>query len=268
MWPFRGKAATSDAAAGTDAARTPDIILAGLGARDRAELSVEVQRLLTRVGRAFALGLTPGLRTLMASMRVHVTELDGHFAPGKAFGQVYADVASTVLQQTALEKPVVLLTRGNPMFMNTVCRTLVIEGRRLGLNVQVLPGISLVDTLVNDIGIDVGIYGLQVFDAHWLTLRRLPLSSKVPALILNMEGFGLESVPANGATRSFDPLLDHLECHYQRDHAVTMIRTGPSGGLAFERRSLHALREAQDLLPSLTCLFLDAAPEPVVDAPK
>jgi hypothetical protein len=252
MWPFRRTRP------GADPARVPDIIIAGLGVHDRAQLSVEVQRTLSQYGRAFALGVGPNVRNLLRSLKIEVTELDNRFAVGRHFADVYADVIGTVLQRAAIEKPAILLTPGNPMFMNTVARTLVMEGRRLQLNVQVLPGISLFDTLVSEIGIDAGMRGLQVFDSHWLVANQLPMSSKVPALLLNLQGFGLEDVPGAETQRSYDPLIAHLQRFYRAEHSVTLIRTGPTGGLGFERAPLGDLATKADQLPSVTCLFLDA----------
>ena len=176
--PFGKNRKAGGAASGY--AAVPHIILAGSGVHDRLELTVETQRVIARYGKVFAIGMAAAPRALLKSMRVKVVDLDASFTAERPFEDIYSEVVAQLIEHTAVERPVVLLCPGNHLFLNSVARALVIEGRRLGLTVQILPGVSAIDVLINDIGVDVGLFGLQVFDAHWLVTNDLSLNSRAP----------------------------------------------------------------------------------------
>ena len=94
------------------------------------------------------------------------------FGEGRQFSEVYAEVIELILARTAEERPVVLMTPGNPLFMNVISRALVMQAKERGLSIRVYPGISPLDTLINYLGLDVGTFGLQVFDARRLVARQ------------------------------------------------------------------------------------------------
>jgi hypothetical protein len=261
MWPFRKKAAVTKDEAATRS--IPHLILAGFGVHDRLQLTVETQRLLARYGKAYTIALPPGLRAFLKSLRVQIVDLDDRFAPGRHFGEAYLEVVGYLLERVALERPVILLSPGNPLLMNTVARTLVIEGRRLGLSVQTVAGVSPLDVIINDIGVDVGLFGLQVFDAHWLTAQGLEMTPSVPAIILNLAGFDLSTVPDSPPIAEYGPLIKHLRRFYDSSQEVTLIRTSPSGtGFTFGRARLGSVVSQPEALAASTCLFIDAVLPP------
>lgn len=256
MWLRRKRPSTDDDSVALRS--TPHVILAGFGVQDRLQLTVETQRLLVRYGRAFTIGLPPTLRSFLKSLHVQLVELDDRFVAGRPFEEVYLDVIATVLKRSATERPVILLTQGNPLFMNTIARTLIMECRRLDLRVQILAGVSPMDVIVNDAGIDVGLFGLQVFDAHWLVANGLPISPRLPVMILNLSGFGLSAVPPEPATPVYAPLIEHLRIYYDDGREITLMTTNPGGGFSFGRGALGSLISAGERLATLTCLFIDA----------
>lgn len=235
---------------------TPHLILVGHGVGDSLQLSVEGQRVLARYGRAYALGLPPNLAVFLKSQRVTVDDLSGRFAPGRDYADVYLDVANFLIERTARERPVVFLAPGHPTLFNAIGRYLAMEGRRLELIVQTVPGISPVEVIAGAIGLDISTFGLQVFDATRLVARRIPVSSHVPALIMNLDAFGRGSVPApESAPGDLRPLVSYLEGCYPAAHPATVVTVG--AGVAVASAPLSRLAEAAGKLQPNSHLFLD-----------
>jgi hypothetical protein len=260
MWPLRKRTAAEPESA-APANQAPHLVLAGFGAQDSLQLTVETQRILARYGKAFTLGLRPAMRSFLRTLKVEAVELDDRFRPGLPYAEAYLDVVATLLERSAVERPVVLLTPGNPLFLNALSRTLLMEARRLGLKVQILPGVSIVDVLINEIGMDVSLFGLQVFDALWLVQRRLPLAPALPAMILNLRGIDRDAVPeVNGAAAprpDIEPLFDHLLCFYEASQPVALLALRPTGGIAVAQGPLDQIIKREQFAAA-DCLFIDA----------
>ena len=114
------------------------------------------------------------------------------------------------------------------------------------MTVQILPGVSAIDVLINDIGVDVGLFGL-------------------PVLVLNLAAFGL-AAPSDSSALDFGLLLRYLGRFYQPSQVLTLISADPAGGFAFGRAKLSDLLADAAPLAASTSFFIDAAKEtPEVD---
>jgi Tetrapyrrole (Corrin/Porphyrin) Methylases len=236
----------------------PDLILLGYGVSDTLQLTVEAQRLLGRYGKAYCLPLPPNLKRFLRSQRVECIDLSDHFQEGKPFGEVYLELADFILKRCAEEKPVILLSQGNPLFLNSLNRFLFTKARERRLEVQVVPGLSQIDTIISDIGLDVGMFGVQVFDARRFVQRGLRPNPSVPLVLLQVGGFAMSTAGVNGASpEGYAPLAVYLAKFYPADQAVTLINSGP-GGVA---RGTVTLERFSELLPNISpasSLFIDA----------
>jgi hypothetical protein len=239
----------------------PDIVLLGYGVDDTLQITVESQRLLASTGKAYTLGLPPNLARLLKSLRVETDDLSGHLTPGRPYGEAYLDVAEILLRRTAEERPVLFLTYGNPMFLNSLSRFLFLQARERGLRFQVKPGISQVDLIISDLGLDVGAFGLQLFDARRLVAKRPELNPRVPLLLLQLAGLAAENVPAateRPPDAAFGPLREYLGQAYPADQLVTLLNL-PAGSGGGTRTTVPLARFAE-LLPSIQAtshLFID-----------
>ena len=236
---------------------TPNLILIGYGITDTLQLTVESQRLLARSGSAYALGLPANLAAFLKSQRVSVTDLSGRLAPGRGYAEGYLDIAHFLVERTAHERPVIFLSPGNPMVFNAIGRYLVLEGRRLELNVQVLPAVSQLDAIIAGIGLDVSTFGLQVFDATRVLARRIQLNPQVPALLMNIGTLGATEVPTvEAAPPDVAALVRYLSSSYPPSHQATVVQLG-EGGMSVASVTLAGLARLGHQVQPGSHLFLD-----------
>jgi uncharacterized protein YabN with tetrapyrrole methylase and pyrophosphatase domain len=94
----------------------------------------------------------------------------------------------------------------------------------LDLRVRVLPGVSFLDTLLADLGIDPGFDGLQLYEATDLLVRRRPLQTDVGCVIAQAS---VVASPAEGQAtdhgKNLAKLQDYLLGYYPADHDVVIV---------------------------------------------
>ena len=225
------------------------------------QFTVEARRVLDKVGRAYALHLPAPLRRHLRSLRVKTVDLSDRFTEPRPLGEAYTEVAELLLERAAKERPIVVLTPGSPLFLNSISRLLVLQARRAGLEVRTLPGISPLDALISYVGVDVAGFGLQIFTGHRLATSPTRLDPSVPLAVLELAGVGVSetSTEPGDEPKRYARLLGALAAVYPADHPTTLVNlTGGNG-----RRS-HAtlpLRRFAEFLPNIrenSHLFIDA----------
>lgn len=233
----------------------PHLILVGYGATDALQLTVEAQRVLSRYGSACTIGLPPNLAMYLKSQRVRVTDLSDRLAPERAAAEAYLDIGHFLIERTAHERPVVALMPGHPLLFNAIGRYLAMEAGRLGLVLQVVPGVSQLDAILGGIGLDISTFGLQVFDSARLMSRRQEPNPGVPLLLMhagNLAGDGSGPAPLAELGR-------YLERWYPADHPLTLVDLdGHEIGLRVARATLEALIRGKIPATPGTHLYLDA----------
>jgi len=200
---------------------TPDIIIIGHGTGDALQITAQAQQVLHRFGFAFAIGVAPLLSRLLTASGVELDHLDETMLALPDPADALLAAADIVFKQVEVEQPVVVLVPGNPLFLNSLSRFLIAEGGARGLAVQRLAGVSQLDVIVNELGIDVAGRGLQVFDAPSLVAGTSVLVPTVPVVVFRA------SELTTGTGERYAALLGQLGDAYPPDHAVTMFNIEP-----------------------------------------
>jgi precorrin-6B methylase 1 len=238
----------------------PDLILLGYGVDDSLQLTVQTQRILVQTGKVYSVSLPPSLARFLKSQRVEIEDLTDRFEPGRPFSECYLDVADHLIRRTAEEQPVCFLSPGNPMFLNSLNRFLYMQAQQRGLEVQVLPGVSQIDAIVSDLGLDVGTFGLQVFDARRMVARRQVVNPAVPLIVVQVAGFSADAVAAPDAEVSgggHETLAAYLGQFYPQEHLVTLINREIGQGASRATLPLSRFSELVTNLRTSSTLFID-----------
>jgi precorrin-6B methylase 1 len=239
---------------------TPDIYLIGTGVGGGLQITLEAQRVLDRVGRAYALHLRVPLRRHLRSLRVKTVDLSDRFSEPRPLGEAYVEVADFLLERADTERPIVVLTPGSPLFLNSISRLVVLQGRRSGLRVQILPGISPLDALISYVGVDVATFGLQVFTGSRLAKSPPRLEPTVPLAVMELAGVGVQAPGADppAEPERYVPLLKALARVYPADHPATLVNV--TGGNGHRSHATLPLRRFLEFLPNIrenSHLFID-----------
>ena len=240
--------------------QNPDIYLIGTGVGGGLQFTIEAQRVLDRVGRAYALHLPVPLRRHLRSLRIRTVDLSDRLSEPRPLGEAYVEVADFLLERAATERPVVVLTPGSPLFLNSISRLLVLQGRRSGLEVQILPGISPLDALISYVGVDIATFGLQVFTGNRLASSPTRLDPTVPLAVMELAGVGVQTSTADSTAdpKRYARLLGALARVYPADHPATLVNV--TGGNGHRSHATLPLRRFFEFFPNIredSHLFID-----------
>lgn len=242
-------------------ARSPALVLIGYGVDDTLQITVESQRVLTRHGRAYTISPPPTLSRYLRSLRVACVDLAPRLSTPRPFADAYLDVADAILQQMHDDPPVVLLTPGNPLLSNALNRFLVLRARENKLRVQILPAVSPIDSLICLTALDVGTFGLQVFDARRVVQKAQRVDPGVPLLLLELGGIAAPEEAGRPLSRdptAYFPLIQHLAQFYPATHPVLHLPAGTDTGSAAPAPvPLARLGELASQVGARSTLFID-----------
>jgi len=204
-----------------------DLYIVGLGIMGVRQITREVDNVLRRSREVLFIDQGFGVEDYLAQACDRVTdlfpisyrELDPRI-------NAYDRIAAQVLRAALDHPPVTFAVYGHPMVYVYPSTQVLRAAKLLGLRVQVLPGISTLDALLIDLGLDPGFYGLQMYEATDLLLRDRPIQPDVPCVLWQVGAVetGLHSTAPSIPAR-FQRLQAHLLKFYPPNHEAAAIYT-------------------------------------------
>jgi hypothetical protein len=140
----------------------------------------------------------------------------------------YGHMAARVITAGLDHPPVTFAAHGHPL-VGVHAPFLVCEAARaLDLAVEVLPGISAMDTIFATLRVDPVVHGLQMYEATDVLLRRRPLQPDVPAILWQIGPLEtcLHTMRVSRPER-FNRFVGHLLHYYPPRHEATAIYSSP-----------------------------------------
>jgi precorrin-3B methylase len=181
----------------------------------------------------------------------------------------YRDIAATVVDAALSHPPVTLAVHGHPTVAVYAPVLIKDMATLLGLEVDIQPGISAMDTVLANLGVDPCINGIQMYEATDLLLRNRPLQPDVPALIWQIGNLEtrLHSTRTSRPER-FTQFIAHLRRFYPGEHRVIAVYSAPGTDEGPDRIDckLEALPEFAARIHAGHSLFIPAIGQrPVCD---
>lgn len=137
--------------------------------------------------------------------------------------EIYRKVAARVISQSRGLGRVALLVFGHPHFLVSACEYAAHLGLEAGFHVKIIPAISTFDTLLCDLGEDLG-YGVQIYCAENLLVNNYRIDTRVPLVLFQLTQFMnpyLLNTPPSPEV--FQPLVNHLQKFYPANHECKMV---------------------------------------------
>jgi uncharacterized protein YabN with tetrapyrrole methylase and pyrophosphatase domain len=247
-----------------------DIGIVGTGIVGTHQLTREAEEVIRRCRRTFVIDSGYGIPEYLATLCPEVTELGILYEPGKDRLPTYRRMAAEVVSAAVAEAPVCLATYGHPWVYCYPTTLITRAAPLLGLHVEVFPGVSSFDTLLVDLGIDIALSGVQMYEATDLLLRRRPIQSDVTCVIWQPTVVGDPTYrPEPYTVEQFMPLQEYLLRFYPADHeaAIVTTKTYPLTRSVVQRLQLGDLAAELERAPQVGTLYIPPLSErPVEDA--
>jgi len=204
-----------------------DLYIVGLGIMGVRQITREVESVLRRSREILFVDPGFGVQEYLAQACEKVTDLvPMSYQEGDPRINAYDRMATAVLEAALDHPPVTFAVYGHPLVYVYPSMQILRAASLLGIRVQVLPGISTLDALLIDVGLDPGFSGLQMYEATDVLLRDRPLQPDVPCVLWQVGAVEtLLHSTAPSLPARFELLQAHLLKFYPPDHEVTAIYT-------------------------------------------
>lgn len=208
------------------------LTIVGLGPGDPSLRTIAAQRALDAANKIILrTAIHPGLADLLDDPRV--TTCDDLYASGKSFDLVYGAIVERIVR-AASEEDVVYAVPGHPLCGESTVPAIINRIRGGEIEIQVIAGISVIESVSTILGLDVLKWAVQVHDALSLAAAveaepyasaAIDLSPTRSCLILQVYSAAIAS--------SVKLALSRL---YPEDHRVAIVtgaERGPSASVSW-----------------------------------
>lgn len=210
------------------------LYIAGLGLQTVTQVTREVEAAIRSSREVLFLDTGVATRAFLETLCPRVTALyQESYQEERPRVTAYQHMAARVVDAALDHPPVTFAIHGHPLVAAHPPFLILELAHALKLNVEVLPGISAIDTILADLRLDPVVHGVQMYEATDLLLRRRPLQADVPAIIWQIGPIetSLHSMRISRPER-FTRFVEHLRQYYPARHEVAAIYSAPHPILA------------------------------------
>jgi uncharacterized protein YabN with tetrapyrrole methylase and pyrophosphatase domain len=201
-----------------------DIVIVGLGIAGVHQITREAEETIRRCNQTFVTDPAPGVADYLSGVSPHLVNLASWFKPGVHRLLIYRAIAAEIVTAAVERSPVCFATYGHPKVYSYPTVLIQRAAAILDLRTTVLPGISFIDTLLADLGIDPGFDGLQIYEATDLLIRRRPLQTDVGCVIAQATVVGAsDECQALTNASNLDRLQKYLLAFYPPEHQAVIV---------------------------------------------
>ncbi|ACY17117.1 SAM-dependent methyltransferase [Haliangium ochraceum] len=138
--------------------------------------------------------------------------------------QTYLEMVTRILAPLEAGKNVCAVFYGHPGMLAFAPHEAVRRARARGHRARMLPGVSALDCLIADLGVDLGADGCQTYEATDFLIRSRPCDPRVPLVLWQIGGIGnlsfFDSEDREGIARGLSVLTEVLRATYPAEHEV------------------------------------------------
>ncbi|WAS92940.1 SAM-dependent methyltransferase [Nannocystis punicea] len=237
-----------------------DIAIVGLGVSGIHQMTREVEETIKRCRHVFVTDTAEGVCDYLRTICPKVTELTVRGDLGAHRMVIYRRMASEVISGALDEGPVCFATYGHPTMYCYPTELIQRAAQILDLRTMILPGVSSLDTLLSDLGIDPGGDGLQIYEASDMLIRQRPLQTDVGTVIYQVP-IVLESSNRLPGKQSIDNLRRfqaYLLKYYPPKHTALFVlsKTHPLLETVTQRIPLDRLADVMSTNTNLGTLYI------------
>lgn len=188
---------------------------------------------------------------------------------GRPRGQIYQDMVRRILAGLQQGEHVCAAFYGSPSVLAQPAHGAVSAAREAGFEARMLPGVSALDCLYADLGVDPGQFGCAAYEAEDFLVRPRTFDAYAGLVLCQIALIGtrgvFESEPAARVHNSLILLAEQLQKVYPSTHEAVLYEASshPLRPPRIERIALSALPEAR--VREVTTLYLPPLGRAAVD---
>lgn len=184
--------------------------------------------------------------------------------------RTYLEMVERILAELRRGQRVCAVFYGHPGVFTRPAHEAVARARREGFRARMLPGVSALDCLIADLGLDPGHDGCQMYEATDFLIRRRGFDAHAPLVLWQVGLIGnlgfFDQQDHEGIARGLAVLSEALRERYAPEHEVVLYEAAvlPTDAPRVERLALADLAGAT--VTDLSTLYVPPRAPAAVDA--
>jgi precorrin-2 methylase len=239
------------------------LTVVGTGIAIGEHLTPQARVAFEHADEAFYLVGDPVAVMFLEQLNPRARSLHTLYGSGKPRLETYEEMVEEILSPLRKGRTVCAAFYGHPAVFVYPGQHAVRRARKEGFRAWMLPGISSLDCLWCDLGIDPAASGCQIYPATEFVLQRRLPDTAATVVLLQINVIGVDDDPQQPDWTRLPVLVDYLREFYPADHEVIGYEAPPYPIVApvIERAALGELAGAS-LRPGMTLVV-----PPAVEAP-
>jgi precorrin-6B methylase 1 len=208
-------------------AASGSLTVVGTGIDAGGQLTPQARASFAAADEAFYLVADPVAVRLLEWLNPRARSLHAHYADGKDRFETYEGIADEILAPLRRGRDVCAAFYGHPGVYVYPARVAVERARAEGFTARMFPGVSSLDCLFADLGLDPAFTGCQVYHATEFLIRRIEPDPATLLVLFQIGAIG-QSVHHDRPDWSNLPvLLEYLTGFYPSGHEVIAYAASP-----------------------------------------
>lgn len=253
--------AQSSEADGTSTQKRPNpaLVVVGTGIQWAAHTTMAAERAIQDADRVVFAVTDPWAARWIASLNDRHESLE-YPRDGTPRAAIYDGMVARVLELLNQGCNVCAVFYGSPAWLTQPAHLAIGRARQRGFKAQMLPGVSSVECLLAELGIDPGTLGFQVYEATRFLVRPSVFDPHAHLVLCQVGVIGqrasTETIARDRVAQGLELLQRLLSRHYPPQHEVVLYEAA-SSPIAASRIEEHRLEKLCDATPSaLSTLYV------------
>jgi uncharacterized protein YabN with tetrapyrrole methylase and pyrophosphatase domain len=223
------------------------LTVVGTGIEIGGQLTPQARAAFAGADEALYLVADPVAVRLLERVNPQARSLHGLYREGKDRLVTYGEMVETMLAPTRAGRDVCAAFYGHPGVFVHPARVAINRARSEGLRVRMFPGISSLDCLFADLGLDPAVSGCQIYHATDFVLYRSPPDMRAFLVLLQISVIGQSAHVERADWSRLSVLVEYLQEFYPPEHEVIAYEASPLPLIApvVERLPLSGLAGAE-----------------------
>jgi uncharacterized protein YabN with tetrapyrrole methylase and pyrophosphatase domain len=243
------------------------LVVVGTGIRAGVQLTPEARSAIESADRVFFLVAEPVAAEAIARLNPAAESLHELYEPGLERRLVYEAMVERVLAPVRSGLSVCAAFYGHAGVFGTTAHEAVRQASREGFTAEMLPGVSALDCLIADLGVDPGVHGCQCYEATSFLWHRPPVDTDALLVLWQVSAVGRTDSITKAELAELPVLVGRLLELYPADREVVCYEASPFpvGRPYIRRVPLSEL--ATEALPPLATIVI-CPPDQAADVPS
>jgi hypothetical protein len=175
------------------------LVIVGVGYSAGGHTTIEAQAEIVAAGKVFYLFGDRLAETSLAHLNPTAESLRDSYQPGRLGLDSAEEMIERILCEVRAGRDVCVAVSGHPAVLEYVAHGALGRAQKEGYEARMLPGISVLDCLYADLGLDPAANGCQVFDATDFLIRGRRFDPACPLILLQVGVIGVRRYATRNA---------------------------------------------------------------------